>query len=101
MDPLILTVFVCGHSPPTTQAMIDLPQSCALLQTQCTIEFIDIQQPPQAALTANIVATPTLVRQAPLPQCRIAGNLSDTTALLLARPHRLASSDLKPGASPG
>lgn len=46
------------------------------------LEIIDIYQQPAQARAEQIIATPTLVKQAPLPVRRFIGDLSDTTRVL-------------------
>jgi hypothetical protein len=52
------------------------------------------REDPEAAERARILATPTLVRSAPLPELRVTGDLSDPERVLIAleladaAPHR-------------
>ena len=48
------------------------------------LEVIDVEEDPQSAEDQHILATPTLVREAPPPVRRIIGDLSDTPRLLAA-----------------
>ncbi|NCC32409.1 MAG: circadian clock protein KaiB [Chloroflexia bacterium] len=54
------------------------------LKGRYELEIIDLYQQPQLAEKERIIAVPTLVRQQPLPACRIVGDLSDTARVLIA-----------------
>lgn len=45
------------------------------------LEVIDVYQQPELARKNQIVATPTLVKESPLPVRRFIGNLLNTTGL--------------------
>jgi circadian clock protein KaiB len=45
------------------------------------LEVIDVYQQPEAARDHQIVATPTLIKEFPLPARRFIGNLLNTTDL--------------------
>jgi circadian clock protein KaiB len=59
------------------------------LQGRYELEVVDIYQNPALAEEEQIIATPTLVKQLPLPLRRIIGDFSD-------REHVLLGLDLKP-----
>jgi circadian clock protein KaiB len=46
--------------------------------------IVDILERPQLAEEQKILATPTLIRESPLPVRRVIGDLSDKEKLLLA-----------------
>lgn len=48
------------------------------------IEVVDVLQQPAQALADRITLTPTLIKFAPLPVCRIVGTLEHTQAVLEA-----------------
>lgn len=78
-----LKLFITGESANSKRAVNNIEAICeALLAGRYTLEIIDILQAPQAAETEKIIATPTLLKIAPLPGCRIVGDLSDKKAVI-------------------
>jgi circadian clock protein KaiB len=53
------------------------------LGAQYDLEIIDVLEHPQIAEDQRILATPTLVKQLPLPLRRVIGDLSDRDKVLL------------------
>lgn len=45
--------------------------------TQCDLEVINVLESPAIAEAQGILATPTLVKEKPLPMRRVIGDLSD------------------------
>lgn len=79
----LLRLFVSGMTPRSTAAVARLKSICAKhLDGRCDLEVIDIYQQPALAGREQIVATPTLVRERPLPAHRLVGDLSDTPRVL-------------------
>ena len=76
MSKLELELYVVGHSPRSRAALDNLDRICATLHGEYTLEVIDVLEQPAAAEAANIMATPTLLKKAPLPAWRIIGDLS-------------------------
>lgn len=52
------------------------------LDQACEVEVIDVLEFPERAEEDRILATPTLIRESPLPRRRITGDLSDATRVL-------------------
>lgn len=78
-----LVLFVVGDSAKSEAAMRNLRWLCeTFLAGRHEITVIDVLEDPMAAEAANVVATPMLIRNAPLPRRRIVGDLSMTNALL-------------------
>lgn len=73
---LHLRLYVAGDSPNSVAAERNLR---SLLREHPALvfklELVDVLSQPEAGLRAKILATPTLVRLAPLPERRILGNL--------------------------
>lgn len=80
---LVVQLFVTGHSARTDTAIDNLR---ALLKETLPNAFkltiIDVLEDPQAAEDAFVLATPTLIKLAPLPVRRTIGDLSDRVSLL-------------------
>ena len=83
-DKYVLRLFVAGASARSCQAVLRVRQLCAAeLKANCTLDVIDIYQQPNMARDNQIVATPTLVKEFPLPVRRFIGNLLNTTGLFV------------------
>jgi circadian clock protein KaiB len=80
----VLRLFVAGASALSRQAVLRVRQLCeAELKGICKLEVIDIYQQPDLARRNQIVATPTLIRELPLPVRRFIGNLLNLTDLFV------------------
>jgi circadian clock protein KaiB len=78
----ILRLFVAGATARSTQAVLRVRELCgAELKGRCSLEVVDIYQQPVLARENQIVATPTLIIQLPLPVRRFIGNLANVTGL--------------------
>ncbi len=77
-----LRLYVAGASARSRLAVRRVYQLCeAELKGNYDLEVIDVYQDPELARGNQIVATPTLVKEFPLPVRRFIGNLSNTTGL--------------------
>lgn len=80
---LRLTLYVAGQTPRAERAMAHLrdtvEESTALA---FELEIVDVLERPDLAEAALILATPTLVKEAPLPARRLIGDLADTQKVL-------------------
>jgi circadian clock protein KaiB len=77
-----LRLFVVGATARSRQALQHAYQLCeAELKHNYELEVIDVAQQPELARDNQIVATPTLVKEFPLPVRRFIGNLSNITRL--------------------
>lgn len=80
---LVLKLYVAGTSPNSIHALETVRSLCQThLAGKHELEVIDIHQQPQAAVDAQIVAVPTLVKMFPLPLRRHVGSLKDPAKLL-------------------
>ena len=83
-DKYLLKLYVTGSSPRTRQAIENLQRICEQeLQGRYTLDIVDVLEHPQAAEDDRILATPTLIKQLPLPLRRVIGDLSDREKVLL------------------
>ncbi len=79
-----LRLYVAGATIRSRQAVLRVKQLCeAELRNNCKLEVIDIYQQPNLARDNQIVATPTLVIEFPLPVRRFIGSLTNITTLLV------------------
>lgn len=77
-----LRLYVAGATTRSRQALHRVYQLCeAELKDNYDLEVIDVYQQPELARDNQIVATPTLVKEFPLPTRRFIGNLANFTRL--------------------
>ena len=80
----VLRLFVAGATARSRQAVLRIRQLCdGELKDNCELEVIDIYQQPKLARDNQIVATPTLIKEFPMPVRRFIGNLLNTDGLYL------------------
>ena len=80
----ILKLYVTGKTSKAEVAIANLRRICEEdLGGQYEMEIIDILERPQLAEDEKILATPTVVKELPVPIRRIIGDLSDTERVLL------------------
>lgn len=78
-------LYVAGTAPSSVEAIRNVRHLCAVeLAGRWELEVIDVFQRPDRLGADGIVATPTLVRAAPLPIRHVVGGLSDRARLLAA-----------------
>ena len=77
-----LRLYVAGATARSRLALRRVYQLCeAELKNHYELEVIDVYQQPELARDNQIVATPTLVKEFPLPARRFIGNLPNTARL--------------------
>lgn len=89
-------LFVAGSSPRSSQAVENLRRlGDGALEGRYEMEVVDVLESPERAEEDRILATPTLIKHAPLPQRRVMGDLSDTETVLrvLAPGARMGSTE--------
>jgi len=80
----VLRLFVAGATARSRQAVLRVRQLCeAELKDNYELEVIDIYQQPSLARANQIVATPTLIKEIPLPARRFTGNLLNLAGLFV------------------
>lgn len=84
MSHYVLHLFVSGHSPITRRTVAQLERICQNeFPGRHTIEVIDVLKNPELAEQERILATPTLIRQLPLPVRRVIGHVADAEQVLM------------------
>jgi circadian clock protein KaiB len=79
----VLKLFVSGASPNSVRAIMNLKNICeAYLPGKYKLEIIDVYQQGIVARDAQIIALPLLIKEFPLPERRIIGDMSETKKLL-------------------
>lgn len=84
MDTYKLKLFITGQTTRSRRAIENLRRICdESLDCVYEVVVIDVLEDPQQAEDEKIMATPTLVKELPLPMRRIIGDLSDRYRVLL------------------
>jgi circadian clock protein KaiB len=92
MDKYLIKLYITGRTPRSQQAIRSLERICEEeLGGRYELVVIDVLERPQLAENEKILATPTVVKELPIPIRRIIGDLSDTERVLLGL-------DLRPAA---
>jgi circadian clock protein KaiB len=79
----LLRLYITGPTVQSNRAIVNTRRICEEhLKDRYDLEVVDICQHPEMARSDQIIAAPTLVRQAPLPVRRFVGDMSRTDRLL-------------------
>lgn len=79
-----LKLYIAGETPRSRAAMQNLKKICELyMDSDYSIEVIDLVKNPSLARGDQIVALPTLVRKIPVPMRKIIGDLSNVDRVLV------------------
>ncbi len=79
-----LRLFVTGTTPRSVRAIRNIRAICEdNLQGRYDLEVVDIYQHPEHIKPEQIVVTPTLVKEQPLPLRKVIGDLSNTAQVLI------------------
>lgn len=76
-----LRLYVTGSAPNSIAALANMNAVRAALDDH-ELEIVDVLERPERALADDVLVTPTLLKLAPRPSCRIVGNLSNTRQVL-------------------
>jgi circadian clock protein KaiB len=84
MNNYVLKLYITGKSPRTDRAIANIKRICQQeLNNQYDLVIVDVLEHPELAEQAKVIATPTLIKELPLPLRRVIGDLSDTEKVLL------------------
>jgi circadian clock protein KaiB len=76
-------LYVTDHTLRSRQALAQLRKLCdEQFPQQYELEVVDVLEHPDEAAAQHIFATPTVVRERPLPIRRVIGDLSDMGKVL-------------------
>jgi circadian clock protein KaiB len=78
----VLRLYVAGTSASARRAEKQLADLQAHIKPEWKVEVIDVQERPELAEKAGILATPTLAYEHPDRSRRIVGDLGDTKRIL-------------------
>ncbi|BAY80594.1 KaiB domain protein [Calothrix parasitica NIES-267] len=80
----VLKLYVTGDTVRSDRAIFNLEKLCQEnFLDEYKIHIIDVLKQPDIAEKEKIIVTPTLIRESPLPQVRIIGDLSDIKTVLM------------------
>lgn len=84
MDELYqLRLYVAGRAPASVRAIARLHMICeARLGSSYELEIVDVAEDPERADRDRVLATPTLIKEGPLPMRRVVGDMSDVEQVL-------------------
>jgi len=83
VEKLVLQLFVSGMSAKSMVAIENIRRLCdRYLQGAFELEIIDLYKNPKAASEQQIVFSPSLIKQLPLPRKILIGNFSDTEKVM-------------------
>ena len=77
-----LRLYVTGSAPNSIAALANMQAVRAALDEDHELEIVDVLERPERALADDVLVTPTLLKLAPRPPCRIVGNLSNIHQVL-------------------
>jgi circadian clock protein KaiB len=81
--PFVLKLYVTGQTPRSQRVIARVYQIAQdWLNGLCEPIVIDVLEHPHLAEQDRVLATPTLIKQFPLPVRRIVGDLSDLERVL-------------------
>ena len=84
MEKIVVKLFIAGHTSSSERAVSSLHRICdSDPDHDFEISVIDVLEQPQLAEEARILATPTLIKELPLPVRRLIGDLSDEEKVLV------------------
>ena len=84
MATYLLKLYVTGRTPRSQRAIDNLRRICEdELSGHYEMQVIDVLERPHLAEDEKVLATPTVVKELPLPIRRIIGDLSDSEKVLL------------------
>ena len=80
---LVLQLYVAGMSPRSMDAVENIQKFCSeLLEDSFELEIIDLYKHPELAARQQIIFSPSLIKQLPLPKKTLVGSFSDTDRVI-------------------
>jgi circadian clock protein KaiB len=78
-------LYIAGETARSRQAEANLRALCeARIAGFYELEIVDVVERPDLAEEDNVIATPTVIRLAPLPRRRVIGDLPDPSLVATA-----------------
>ncbi len=83
-EEYVLRLYVAGKTARSEQAIADLKRMCEQeLGGVYRVEVTDVLEDPAAAEREKVLATPTVIKELPLPVRRVIGDLSQSEQVLV------------------
>jgi circadian clock protein KaiB len=83
-EKIVLQLYITGMSENSIRAVQNITRLCEQYLTgRFDLEIIDIYKNPSVTEEQEIVFSPSLIRQLPLPKKTFIGDLSDTKKVIL------------------
>lgn len=80
---MLLKLYVLSNTPQCRKAIEEIDGILGgILDNKYRIEIIDLEEYPEAAEEAQILAIPTLIKEEPKPSVRLVGDLSSTELIM-------------------
>lgn len=96
-EMMTLRLYVAGDTIKSRRAIDNLKSIChGYLKGQCKVEVIDITKHPDQAISKNISALPTLIKELPPPVRTLIGDLALSEQVLVALDIRRVKEEKKP-----
>ncbi len=84
-DRLSLQLYVSGMSAKSMEAIGNIKKLCSeYLKDAFELQIIDIYKHPEVAIKEQIVFSPSLIKNLPLPKKTLVGNFSNTEKVVRA-----------------
>jgi circadian clock protein KaiB len=81
----ILRLYVAGSTPQSSRAITNIKTICQThLKDRYTLKIVDLYEQQERAQDDQIIVAPTLIKQWPLPERRLIGDLSQIERVLAA-----------------
>ena len=85
MSRVVFTLYVAGDSARSLRAAENLRRlGDERLGGDYQLTVVDVTRNPESAESERILTTPTLIKEAPGPRCRVTGDLSDGETVWIA-----------------
>ncbi len=79
----VLRLYITGMTLRSTQAIERVRALCdEYLPGRYSLEVIDLYKQPELAQQAQLIASPTLIKESPLPLRRLVGSMTDVDRIL-------------------
>lgn len=83
IEEYVLCLYIANLGDKSIEAIKNIKKICdENLEGRYRLEVVDIRQQPAIARESQIIATPTLIKESPLPLRRLVGNMSNTQRVL-------------------
>jgi len=81
---IMLRLYIGGMNAKARRAIENIEKTCAgQLKGRCILEVIDIKEKPRLAKGEQIIAIPTLIKEAPAPLRTLIGDLAAAERVLV------------------